>query len=113
MRQIGNRVGISGERVRQLESRALSRLGVDDGMSAGEWVDQAKRVRRPEPALPRHALQAWTPLLLCSGPAYGYELIKRLDNRGFRVSGPRLYRLLRELEPSGLVRFILRLSVLR
>lgn len=90
MRQIGNRVGISGERVRQLESRALSRLGVDDGMSAGEWVDQAKRVRRPEPALPRHALQAWTLLLLCSGPAYGYELIKRLDNRGFRLRPPAL-----------------------
>jgi len=59
---------------------------------------------QPEPALSRPVLQAWTLLLLRVGPAYGYELIKRLDQRGFRVSGPRLYRLLRELEPSGLVR---------
>ncbi len=104
LRQIGKRVGVSGERVRQLESRALSKLGVEDGMTAGEWVDQAKRVRRPEPGLARHALQAWTLLLLRLGPAYGYELIKRLDQRGFRVSGPRLYRLLRDLERGGLVR---------
>ncbi len=104
LQQIGKQIGVSGPRVRQLETRALSRLGVGEGMTAGEWVDQAKRVGQAEPALRRHALQAWTLLLLHQGPACGYQLIKRLEERGWRTSAPRLYRLLHELEQRGLVR---------
>jgi len=48
-------------------------------------------------------LQAWTLVLLRREPAHGYDLLRRLDWPGDGL-GPRLYRLLRELEQSGLVR---------
>ncbi|MDQ6751302.1 MAG: PadR family transcriptional regulator [Actinomycetota bacterium] len=37
-------------------------------------------------------------------PAHGYELNRRLHERGFHQPGPRVYRLLAELERTGVVR---------
>jgi len=36
LRQIGGRLGITGERVRQLEQRSLRRLGAKEGTSAAQ-----------------------------------------------------------------------------
>ncbi len=104
LRQIGARLGITGERVRQLEQRALRRLGPKTGTSAAQRVAAAKALVRPEVSLTREALEAWTLLLLRGQPAYGYELCKSLAERGFHASGPRVYRLLRDLDRGGLVR---------
>jgi len=48
LRQVGRRLGISGERVRQLETQALSKRDVSDGVTAAEWVGAAKRMTAPE-----------------------------------------------------------------
>ncbi|MDQ6749912.1 MAG: helix-turn-helix transcriptional regulator [Actinomycetota bacterium] len=89
--------------MRQLENRAVARLGASDGTSAAHWVRAAKAVRRPETPMSREALEAWTLLLLRGRPAHGYELCQRLVEQGFHRSGPRVYRLLRELERHDLV----------
>jgi DNA-binding PadR family transcriptional regulator len=99
--QIGRRFGISAERVRQIETRALSRLATSKGNSA---VDAGKKPGPRSTSLPANALQAWALLLLRRRPAHGYELGKRLHQAGVHVSGDRLYRLLREFEQRGLVR---------
>ncbi len=101
--QIGRRFGISGERVRQIETRALRRLAVHNGGTAVQ-VRAAKRTGHPKLSLPSHALQAWTLLFLRLAPAYGYQLEKRLHHPGVHLAPGRLYRLLRELEHTGLVR---------
>ncbi len=103
LKQIARRFGISGERVRQIETRALSRLATKDGNAAGKSVGAGKKPGPRRRSLPANALQAWVLLLLRRQPAHGYELIKRLREVGLNVSGDRLYRLLRELEQRGLV----------
>jgi len=102
LRQIGRRFGISSERVRQIQARALRKLEGNRQMQAGKPVVGAKRVGGAE-TLPRTALQAWTLELLRHEPGHGYDLLRRLDWPKDEL-GPRLYRLLRELEDSGLVR---------
>ncbi len=94
----------SGERVRQLERRALRRLGAEDGPTAANRVKVAKSMTAHVCSLSREALEAWTLLLLRGQPAHGYELSKRLGERGFHRLGPRIYRPLRELERSDVVR---------
>jgi len=103
LNQIGRRFGISGERVRQIETRALQRLSESNGHMAGKQAVHGKRPTPPETHLTRNALQAWTLLLLRREPGHGYDLLRRLDWPGDGL-GPRLYRLLRGLEQSGLVR---------
>jgi hypothetical protein len=56
LRQIGMRLGISGERVRQLETQALSKLDVGDGVSGSEWVVAAKRMTALEASLSQDGL---------------------------------------------------------
>lgn len=102
LRQIGRRFGISSERVRQIQAKALRKLEGNGQMQAGKPVGGAKRVGGAE-TLPRTALQAWTLELLRHEPGHGYDLLRRLDWPKDEL-GPRLYRLLRELEDSGLVR---------
>lgn len=102
--EIGRRFGITGERVRQIESRALQRLASGDGNVAAKPPRAAKQGALSETSLPRNALQAWTLLLLRHEPGHGYDLLRRLDWPGADSAGPRLYRLLRDLEQEGLVR---------
>lgn len=103
--QIGRRFGITGERVRQIERRALQRLAENGGSPApARPTGTTNGVRASEARLPRNVLQAWTLLLLRRQPAHGYDLLRRLDWPGRDGTGPRLYRLLRELEQHGLVR---------
>jgi PadR family transcriptional regulator, regulatory protein PadR len=57
------------------------------------------------PLLPKNFLRACLLLLLREQPAYGYELLQRLQPFGFDRSDPGgLYRTLRGLEEEGLVR---------
>jgi len=102
--QIGRRFGTSGERVRQIEARALQRLAENNGNAAAKPARAVKRVTPADACLPRHALRAWTLLLLRRQPGHGYDLLRRLDWPALDGAGPRLYRLLRELEQTGLVR---------
>lgn len=104
--QIGRRFGVTGERVRQIETRALQRLGADDGNAPPKPSRAAKRGTTSEAGLPRNALQAWTLLLLRHEPGHGYDLLRRLDWPGADRAGPRLYRLLRDLEQEGMVRSV-------
>lgn len=103
LKQIGRRFGISGERVRQIEVRALQRLAENAGNVAAKPAGAVKRVTPRGAYLPRNALQAWTLLLLRSEPAHGYDLLRRMAWPGAEVAGPRLYRLLRDLEQERLV----------
>jgi len=102
--QIGRRFGITGERVRQIEVRALQRLAENDADSAPRPPRTPKRGTSMEACLPRNALQAWTLLLLQHEPGHGYDLLRRLHWPKADSAGPRLYRLLRDLEEDGLVR---------
>jgi PadR family transcriptional regulator, regulatory protein PadR len=96
--EIGRRLGISGERVRQLETRALRRLGAEDGMTPAKRMPPSEALSTP---FPRNSLRAWTLLLLRLRPGHGYDLMERLRELGLSRPGPQLYRLLRELEENG------------
>lgn len=52
---------------------------------------------RPE----RELLAGWLLLLLSSGPSYGYELRRRLEDHGVNIDAGNVYEMLRSLETSG------------
>ena len=101
--EIGRLMGISRERVRQLEKRALERLG---GGTAPDASDEPSPPPRRGPAggdepSRRSFLRTWILLLLQLRPAHVYELRARLRDLGMP---PANYRLLQALEAEGLLR---------
>ena len=93
--EVGTLLGVSRERARQLETKALAQLGAHGGppptrRQPVEHLAFLKSFVRPE-----------TLLCLQNGPAHGYELRQRLRARGF---GELDYRFLRTLEREGVVR---------
>lgn len=97
--RIGTLLGVSRDRVRQLESRAL--------MLLRSPVTAAKAPpARPKPPLRPAAtgrgrfLRPWILVLLSLEPMYGLELNKRLGEPDMPPAG---YRLLRGLEREGLL----------
>ncbi len=88
---VGRVLGVSRERARQLETRALAKLG----------APPTRRQAVEHPAFLKSFVRPGTLFSLQSGPAHGYELRKRLRARGF---GELDYRFLRTLEREGVVR---------
>lgn len=104
--EIGRLLGISRERVRQLESRALDRLSAQAGGSPGTSEARADRTSprkaRSEPPTSRHSfLRSWTLMLLWLRPAHVYELRARLRELGLPAA---TYRMLQALERDGFLR---------
>ena len=103
--EIGRLLGLSGERVRQLESRVLERL-----TRQARGLPPVQPIRR-ENARPRGAegsvssrrrfLRPWTLALIRLQPAHGSELKERLRELGMPEAD---YRFLRGLEHEGLLR---------
>jgi DNA-binding PadR family transcriptional regulator/DNA-binding CsgD family transcriptional regulator len=105
LREIAKLLGISRERVRQLEARALDRLAELAGLTStgGGTAGQAQVARgsgRPGAGSLRELIRRWTLLLLALGPAHVYELRRRFAELGLP---PVSYRNLYELEQDGLV----------
>ena len=103
--RIGRRLGVSAERVRQLERRALDRLGSPTGgapaaVSVRERVAEAPFESHVPPARQRF-LRPWTLLLLWLQPAHGADIKERLSALGMPGAD---YRFLRRLEAEGLLR---------
>jgi len=101
--EIGRLLGISRERVRQLESRALERLSVLAGTSPDTdkaGATGATRRSDGEDSVPsRHSfLRSWTLMLLWLRPAHVYELRARLRELGLPAA---TYRMLQALEKEG------------
>ena len=103
---IGRRLGLSAERVRQLEAKALDRLGSPERDPSGP------RTRRPRRALEssgtparQRFLRPWTLLLLWLRPAHGADIRERLGRLGMPGAD---YRFLRRLEAEGLLRSVWR-----
>ncbi len=92
---VGRVLGVSRERARQLETRALAKLGAQGG------APPTRRQAVEHPAFLKSFVRPGTLLSLQSGPAHGYELRERLRARGF---GELDYRRLRTLEREGVVR---------
>lgn len=93
--EVGRVLGVSRERARQLETRALAKLGNEGGAPPADH----EAVERP--AFIESFVRPWALLSLQRGPAHGYELRERLRERGFREFD---YRFLRRLEREGVVR---------
>lgn len=105
--KIGQLLGVSGERVRQLEAHALERLRSEAGISsspdAAPRRDPPRRLvptESPAPARQRF-LRPWILVLLWLQPAHGSELKERLIELGMPEAD---YRFLRGLEEEGLLR---------
>lgn len=104
--EIGRLLGISRERVRQLESRALDRLSAHAGASPGTGGERApdvsQRTARGATGPSRQSfLRSWTLVLLWLRPAHVYELRARLRELGLPAA---TYRLLQALERGGFLR---------
>lgn len=103
--EIGRLMGISRERVRQLEKRALERLGTGAGEPAGGGRARPSTSRRNAAetgeSSRRSFLRSWTLLLLRLRPAHVYALRARLRELGLP---PANYRLLQALESEGFLR---------
>ena len=102
---IGRRLGLSAERVRQLESRALDRLGSRAGeapaaQAVSRGAQQAPFELHGAPARQRF-LRPWTLLLLWLQPAHGADVKERLSSLGMPGAD---YRFLRRLEAEGVLR---------
>lgn len=104
--KIGQILGVSGERVRQLEASALKRLRSKAGVS------EPTLVQRPTPPIGSAAsgagaparqrfLRPWILTLLWLEPAHGSRLKERLIELGMPEAD---YRFLRGLEDEGVVR---------
>jgi DNA-binding PadR family transcriptional regulator/DNA-binding CsgD family transcriptional regulator len=101
--EIGRMLGISRERVRQLEGRAIERLSERVGKRPTTRTTRprnAPRRRRSQaPAPSRHSfLRSWTLVLLWLQPAHVYELRARLQELGLPAA---TYRMLQALEREG------------
>ena len=98
--EIGRLMGISRERVRQLEKRALDHL---DARARGDRPAEPsppprRRAENGDEPSRRNFLRTWTLLLLQLRPAHVYELRARLRELGLP---PANYRLLQALETEG------------
>ena len=101
LREIAKLLGISRERVRQLEARALEQL-TELAVAAGVGEADAQLARSDATGIGsrRGLIRRWTLLLLAAGPAHVYELKKRFNELGI----PQVtYRNLHEFEAEGLV----------
>ena len=99
--EIGRLMGISRERVRQLENRALERLGggtAPDDASAEPSPPPRRNPAGGDESSRRSFLRTWILLLLQLRPAHVYELRARLRDLGMP---PANYRLLQALEAEG------------
>ena len=98
-------LGISRERVRQLEGRALDRLSAHPAAESGPGERRARASKQraggaPSPS--RHTfLRSWTLVLLWLRPAHVYELRARLREMGLPAA---TYRMLQGLERDGFLR---------
>lgn len=105
--KIGQLLGVSGERVRQLEANALERLRSKVGASTHPHPvsrrDPPRPFVRPESPAParQRFLRPWILVLLWLQPAHGSELKERLVELGMPEAD---YRFLRGLEDEGLLR---------
>lgn len=94
---IGRVLGVSAERARQLEARAIRKLAPDQGSKRKRRTGRLQTSWRHRNGF----LRPWTLVLLRLAPCHGYELNERLRRAAF----PELdYRFLRALEDEGLVR---------
>ena len=99
--EIGRLLGISRERVRQLETRALDLLSAHASGSQGQ-ERRAHPARASGPAPSRQSfLRSFILMLLCLSPAHVYELRGRMRELGLP---PATYRLLQTLERQGYLR---------
>lgn len=96
--EIGQMLGISRERVRQLEGRALDRLR---GGHERDGVRARRASSGPTAPSRQSFLRAWTFLLLWLSPDHVYELKSRLRELGLP---PATYRMLQGLEREGFLR---------
>jgi DNA-binding PadR family transcriptional regulator len=101
--EIARMLGISRERVRQLEGRALERLSERAGKPTTAHTKRTRKAERRRdqhgPAPSRHSfMRSWTLLLLWLQPAHVYELRARLRDLGLPAA---TYRMLQALEREG------------
>jgi DNA-binding PadR family transcriptional regulator/DNA-binding CsgD family transcriptional regulator len=96
--EIGKALGISAERVRQLEGRAVAKLTPEQPSASKRGKRKAHG--RSGPATHRDVVRRWALILLWLRPAHVYELTQHLIELGVP---PATYRQLYELEADGLV----------
>jgi DNA-binding PadR family transcriptional regulator len=104
--EVGRLLGLSGERIRQIEARALDRL---DRHERGLPLTPAPRARPSRRRMARDGasssrrrfLRPWTLALLRLRATHGSELKERLRELGMPEAD---YRFLRALEEEGLLR---------
>ena len=114
--RIGQRLGLSAERVRQLETRALERLRSPEPGPPGPQAVRRGTAIAPaatasseattsfeSPGMParQRFLRPWTLLLLWLKPSHGADVKQRLHELGMPGAD---YRSLRGLEAQGLLR---------
>jgi len=104
LREIGQLLGVSRERVRQLEGRAIERLETQNLPRATDSTATGQPARRPTAPSARGSrhgpVRHWTLMLLWLCPAHVYALRKRLRELGM----PEVtYRFVEGLEDEGLV----------
>ena len=101
LHEIGKLLGVSRERARQLEGRAIEKLAAFAGVPLGDRDASPPRPAHQADARSRNDLvQRWTLILLGLRPAHVYELRKRFTEMGIP---PVSYRNLYRLEAEGLV----------
>lgn len=100
LREIGKLLGLSGERARQLEARAIAKLAPDHPTAGSMATKTRTAAGRSPPASHREVVRRWALILLWLQPGHVYELRQRLLDLGLP---PPTYRHLYELENDGLL----------
>ena len=94
--EIGRLLGLSTQRVHQLERRALDQIGARSPIAARRRVSPEGSAR-----LVQGLVRPWVLMLLWNEPSQGYELVERLAEVGLCADNGAIYRLLRRLEHEG------------
>lgn len=100
LREIGKLLGLSAERARQLEARAIAKLAPDRPTAGSTSTRSRPAAGRSPPTTHRDVVRRWALILLWLQPGHVYELRRRLLDLGLT---PPTYRHLYELEDDGLL----------